>query len=66
MPTYEYRCPSCGKFESYEFKINYNPPVLCIDCFNSGKLYEMKRGPGGGIAVHFKGTGFYETDYKGK
>lgn len=66
MPTYEYRCPSCGKCESNMLKMNYEIPVICIECHQAGKPCEMKRGPGGGIAVHFTGSGFYETDYKGK
>jgi predicted nucleic acid-binding Zn ribbon protein len=35
---------------------------ICPQCGKSN----MHRGPGGGTAVHFKGTGFYETDYKDK
>jgi len=26
----------------------------------------MNKGFGGGSAIHFKGSGFYETDYKGR
>ena len=66
MPTYEYKCPGCNKVESFIFKMSDNIPVQCIECFQAGKAYEMQRGPGGGSAIHFKGSGFYETDYKNR
>lgn len=66
MPTYEYICPTCQKTENYHHKMNETISPLCIPCFLSGNEYPMKKGFGGGSAVHFKGNGFYETDYKGK
>jgi putative FmdB family regulatory protein len=66
MPTYEYKCPSCNKVESHFHKISDQIKVMCIECFNANKPYDMIKGPGGGSAIHFKGSGFYETDYKGR
>jgi len=66
MPTYEYKCPSCEKVECHQHKMNEAFLVTCNKCFSKGKDYHMKKGFGGGAAVHFKGSGFYETDYLGK
>ena len=60
MPTYEYKCPSCHFKKTLIQKISDSSEMICDKC----KLYNMVKGPGGGIAVHFKGSGFYETDYK--
>lgn len=65
MPTYEYKCNvdngGCGyKFEmlqSYKEK----PLEKCPKCEQS-KLSKVFSSP----AVVFKGTGFYETDYRSK
>lgn len=61
MPTYEYECAKCGKrFEKFQ-KMTDEPLKKCPDC--GGKIHRLI-GTGGGII--FKGTGFYETDYKKK
>lgn len=60
MPTYEYRCKACGHlFEEFQM---YSEAVLrkCPEC-KKNKL-ERLFGTGGGII--FKGSGFYETDYR--
>jgi putative FmdB family regulatory protein len=62
MPTYEYLCEKCGeKFEVYQ-SIKDEPlkkhPTKC-----RGKVKRLIS-PGGGII--FKGSGFYQTDYKMK
>lgn len=59
MPTYEYKCSSCGKIHEYFQKITDEPITVCEDC--GGKL---KRLISGGAGPIFKGTGFYQTDYK--
>ncbi len=62
MPTYDYRCDACG----HEFeKVQSMTEKLIRKCPECGKL-SLKRlfGTGGGII--FKGSGFYETDYKRK
>lgn len=61
MPTYEYHCPKCGFCLEISHSINSDPNQSCMVC-----LEDMVKGPGGGCAVHFKGSGFYETDYKNK
>lgn len=62
MPTYEYACKTCGKeFEVFQ-SIKADPLTTC-DCGRGGQV-QRKIGRGAGII--FKGTGFYETDYKRK
>ncbi len=59
MPTYEYECEKCGhKFELFQ-KMSAAPVRRCPEC--RGKVHRLI-GTGGGII--FKGSGFYETDYK--
>lgn len=59
MPTYEYRCPECNhQLEMFQ-KISDEPATECPACGKSA----LQRGPGGGIGLAFKGTGFYITDY---
>jgi putative FmdB family regulatory protein len=60
MPTYEYRCDACGhEMEAFQ-SITANPLRKCPEC---GKL-KLKRLIGIGAGVIFKGSGFYETDYR--
>lgn len=59
MPTYEYVCPECGPFDMRQ-PITSDPITHC----QCGSV--VKRKIGRGSAVIFKGTGFYETDYKKK
>src|SRR3954468_22823827 len=59
MPTYEYRCPAGHDFERFYRKISdAAPQVACPEC---GKIAERIMSVGGGL--HFKGSGFYLTDY---
>ena len=61
MPTYEYRCELCGHtMEEYQ-SIKADPLVRCPSCGKDG----LKRLMGGGGGMIFKGSGFYQTDYKG-
>jgi putative FmdB family regulatory protein len=61
MPTYDYQCTKCGHiFEAFQ-SIKEHPLKECPKC--KGHLKRLI-GTGGGII--FKGTGFYETDYKRK
>ena len=60
MPTYDYECQSCGiRFEKFQMM---SDRVLrkCRECGES-KLVRLI-GSGGGLI--FKGSGFYETDYR--
>jgi putative FmdB family regulatory protein len=57
MPTYEYACPSGHEFELFQ-KMSDKPRAKCPVC---GKLAVRKIS--GGAGLHFKGSGFYITDY---
>ena len=60
MPTYEYICQNCGeKFEVFQ-SMKDAPLKTCPRC----KKGRVKRLVGRGAGVIFKGSGFYETDYK--
>ena len=60
MPTYEYRCEQCDhEFEEFQ-SITAKPIRQCPQC---GKN-KVKRLIGKGAGVIFKGSGFYETDYR--
>lgn len=59
MPTYSYECKKCGKIQDEFHSITANPRVKCNKC---GGPCKRKLGKGSGII--FKGSGFYETDYK--
>ena len=56
MPIYEYRCDNGHLFEVMQ-KITEDPVTRCEDC---GAPVQRVFHP---IAVHFKGSGFYNTDY---
>ncbi|MBM3985271.1 MAG: zinc ribbon domain-containing protein [Planctomycetes bacterium] len=60
MPTYDYACARCGhRFEAFH---GMTEPVLrrCPECGRE----TLERLIGSGAGVLFKGSGFYETDYK--
>lgn len=60
MPTYEYRCKSCShEFEHFQ-SMKDAPLRKCPEC---GKN-TLERLIGTGAAVIFKGSGFYQTDYR--
>ena len=59
MPTYDYKCLSCDhSFELFQ-SMSEDPVTKCYKC--NGKL---KRLIGAGTGPIFKGSGFYQTDYK--
>lgn len=59
MPTYDYECTSCGHaFEHFQSMLD-KPLRKCPKC--GAKL---KRLIGSGSGIIFKGSGFYQTDYK--
>ena len=66
MPTYDYKCPGCNKIEEFHHRMNKKIDPQCIECYRSGKEYHMVKQSSCGGGIHFKGSGFYETDYKGK
>jgi putative FmdB family regulatory protein len=57
MPIYEYRCPNGHVFELFQ-RMTDDPPEVCSVC-GAGPV-ERVLYP---VAVHFKGSGFYSTDY---
>jgi putative FmdB family regulatory protein len=60
MPTYEYLCDACEhQFEEFQ-SFTAEPLTKCPEC---GKK-KLRRLLGSGAAVIFKGSGFYETDYR--
>jgi putative FmdB family regulatory protein len=60
MPTYEYLCSNCEHaFEKFQ-SITSNPLKKCPEC---GKM-KLQRLIGSGAGIIFKGSGFYQTDYR--
>lgn len=60
MPTYDYVCDACGhKFEEFQ-SMTAERLQDCPKC----KKPKLRRLIGGGAGVLFKGSGFYQTDYK--
>jgi putative FmdB family regulatory protein len=60
MPTYDYQCDACGhEFELFQ---SINDPVKrkCPHCQKN----KLRRLFGSGAAIVFKGSGFYQTDYR--
>ena len=61
VPTYEYRCPNGHVFERFQ-PISAPAPEVCDEC-GAGPV-QLVLYP---VAIHYKGSGFYTTDYgKGK
>jgi putative FmdB family regulatory protein len=60
MPTYDYKCSACG--HTFDELQSFSEPPLtkCPKC----KKNKLERLFGGGGAIIFKGSGFYETDYR--
>jgi putative FmdB family regulatory protein len=60
MPTYDYLCDACDhKFELFQ-GINDEVQKKCPKC----KKSKLRRLFGTGAAIVFKGSGFYQTDYR--
>lgn len=60
MPTYDYRCDACGHaFEEYQ-SFSADTLTICPKCGQD----KLRRLFGTGAAILFKGSGFYETDYR--
>lgn len=60
MPTYEYQCEACDhNFDEFQ-SMSEAPLTKCPQC----KKPKLRRLFGTGAAVLFKGSGFYETDYR--
>ncbi len=61
MPTYEYECSKCGHLFDVFHSMTAKPRIKCPEC--GGKT---KKKISAGAGIIFKGSGFYETDYKRK
>jgi putative FmdB family regulatory protein len=60
MPTYDYECDACGhRFEEFQ-SMKDEPLKKCPEC----KKKKLRRLIGTGAAILFKGSGFYQTDYR--
>ena len=57
MPIYEYRCPNGHTFERFQ-SMTAPAPEKCDVC--GAAPLELVLYP---IAIHYKGSGFYSTDY---
>lgn len=57
MPIYEYKCPEGHAFEVFQ-RMSDAPPESCPVC-GKGPVEKVLYP----VAVHFKGSGFYSTDY---
>ena len=60
MPTYDYVCAACGHALEIFQSMTEAPKRKCPHC---GKL-KLKRQLGTGGGILFKGSGFYQTDYR--
>ena len=60
MPFYEYECPHCGYDEEVLQKITDKPLTKCPSCGKKG-LRKLMSAP----VFRLKGSGWYETDFKG-
>ena len=60
MPTYDYKCDACEHaFEEFQ-SMTEEPLKKCPRC----KKKKLRRLIGTGAAILFKGSGFYQTDYR--
>ncbi len=57
MPIYEYQCDECGASFEVMQKMSDDPLTECEKC--GGTLRKVLHP----VAIHFKGSGFYTTDY---
>jgi putative FmdB family regulatory protein len=57
VPTYEYRCPNGHVFERFQ-RMTDPAPAACEVC--GASPVELVLYP---VAIHYKGSGFYSTDY---
>ena len=60
MPTYDYECSACNNAMELFQSITAKHIRKCPEC---GKL-KLKRLIGAGSTIIFKGSGFYQTDYR--
>lgn len=59
MPTYEYECINCEHLFEKFHSMSDKPVQRCPKC-----RHKVRKLVGAGAGIIFKGSGFYETDYK--
>jgi putative FmdB family regulatory protein len=59
MPTYDYECVKCGHAFEVFHAMSAEPVSKCPEC--KGRV---RRLIGTGAGILFKGSGFYQTDYR--
>jgi putative FmdB family regulatory protein len=60
VPVYVYRCADCGDQTEVMQRMSDDPLTVCSAC--AGQITRVLFAP----AIHFKGTGFHNTDYASK
>src|SRR4051794_14968972 len=60
MPTYDYKCNACGHRMELFQSMKDAPKRKCPECGKNA----LERLIGTGAALIFKGSGFYQTDYR--
>ena len=60
MARYDYKCPACGNVFEVEHPMSERPTITCPDCGEvAQRVFEAS-------GIVFKGSGFYNTDQRGK
>ncbi len=60
MPTYDYECQKCGEVFEFFHGMKDSPKEVCPSCNQNS----LKKLIGAGAGLIFKGSGFYQTDYR--
>jgi putative FmdB family regulatory protein len=60
MPTYDYVCESCGHQLELFQSMSESPRRKCPACGQQ----KLRRRIGAGAGILFRGSGFYQTDYR--
>lgn len=60
MPIYEYECKSCGHTHEELQKLSDSPLIVCPSCTRPELMKKISA-----AGFRLKGTGWYETDFKG-
>jgi putative FmdB family regulatory protein len=60
MPAYDFKCRACSKVFEVSRSASDDTPVPCPDC--SGETKRLFSA----VGVHFRGSGFHNTDYRAK
>ncbi len=66
MPIYEYECPECGRRVERIESFSSDSRILCEHGDRDVPPTQMRRLVSVPSRAHFKGSGFYDTDYREK